>query len=141
VDRKGADTHPIVGGFDFPVGGHPEFLFPAALGVGRFAKIGIPAPELLAPFVGAIEVVCGTLVLLGGFTRAATVPLLAVIGTAIVTTKVPMLVKEGLWKALHESRTDWSMFLGLLFLLIAGAGPWSVDGRRRRAPDTEGRVD
>ena len=112
--------------------GIQKFLFPEALGVGRFIKIGIPAPEQLAPFVGAVEIVCGTLLLLGLFSRLAVMPLLAVIGTALVTTKVPMLLKDGFWKAAHESRTDWSMLLSLLFLLVAGAGPWSFDARRSR---------
>ena len=95
-------------------------------------KIGIPAPEQLAPFVGVVEIVCGALLLLGLFSRLAVMPLLAVIGTALVTTKVPVLLKDGFWKAAHESRTDWSMLLSLLFLLVAGAGPWSFDARRSR---------
>ena len=45
--------------------GIQKFLFPDALGVGRFAKIGIPAPEVLAPFVGVVEIVGGGLLLLG----------------------------------------------------------------------------
>ena len=106
-----------------------KFLFPDALGAGRFAKIGIPGPEVLGSFVGCVEIVCGGMILLGLLTRWAAVPLVAVIGTAIATTKIPMLIKEGFWKAAHESRTDWSMLLGLLFLIIAGAGPWSLDGR------------
>ena len=36
--------------------GIQKFLFPAELGVGRFTKIGLPAPELLAPFVGTFEI-------------------------------------------------------------------------------------
>lgn len=72
------------------------------------------------------------LLLLGLFTRLAAVPLLAFIGTAIVTTKVPMLLKEGFWKAAHESRTDWAMLLGLAFLVFSGSGPWSLDGLRSR---------
>jgi putative oxidoreductase len=28
---------------------------------------------------------------------------------------------------LHEARTDFSMLLGLIFLLVVGAGSWSVD--------------
>ena len=39
--------------------GVQKFLFPEALGVGRFSKIGIPAPEIMAPFVGVCETVCG----------------------------------------------------------------------------------
>jgi putative oxidoreductase len=33
----------------------------------------------------------------------------------------------------HEARTDWSMFLGGVFLLVVGAGKWSLDGRISRA--------
>ena len=32
--------------------GIQKFLFPAALGVGRFVKIGLPAPEVLAGLAG-----------------------------------------------------------------------------------------
>ncbi len=110
--------------------GIQKFLFPAALGVGRFATIGIPAPEVMAPFVGAVEVVCGFLLILGLLTRLAAVPLLIDILVAIATTKVPLLLKSGFWAAVHEARTDYCMLLGLIFLLIVGAGPWSVDGRR-----------
>lgn len=30
---------------------------------------------------------------------------------------------------LHEARTDFSMWLGLAYLLIVGAGAWSIDAR------------
>ena len=39
--------------------GIQKFLFSAALGVGRFEKIGIPFPAVAAPFVGVIEVTFG----------------------------------------------------------------------------------
>jgi putative oxidoreductase len=115
--------------------GVQKFLFPGALGVGRFARIGLPRPDLLAPFVGAAEVTCGLLVLLGLFTRLATLPLIATMVVAITTTKVPLLMAKGLWAAAHESRADWSMLLGSAYLLIVGAGAWSVDAllaRQRR---------
>jgi len=114
--------------------GVQKFLFADQLGVGRFAKIGLPAPYLLAPFVGGCEIVFGALVIVGCCTRLAAVPLLAVIGTAIVTTKLPMLAHDGFWKTVHEARTDYAMLLGLLFLLIAGGGGWSADANRRAPP-------
>ena len=117
----------ILVGWVFLSEGIQKFLFPAALGVGRFAKIGIPSPQALAPFVGAVEVGCGALVLLGLFTRWATVPLLINIGVALYTTKLPMLAKDGVWSALHEARTDLSMVFGLLFLLIVGGGSIALD--------------
>lgn len=107
--------------------GIQKFLFPDQLGAGRFLKIGLPMPELLGPFVGTFEIVCGSLVLVGLFTRLAVIPLLAIMGVALTTTKWPMLAEQGFWYMAHEARTDWSMTLGSLYLLIVGAGPGSVD--------------
>jgi len=121
----------ILVGWVFVSEGVQKFLFPAQLGVGRFEKIGIPSPQVMAPFVGAVEIIFGTLLLIGLFTRLAAIPLLAVISVAIVTTKIPMLAKAGLWSMLHEARTDFSMVLGLVFLLITGAGVLSLDARRK----------
>ncbi len=109
--------------------GIQKFLFADALGVGRFAKIGIPMPGASAPFVGVVEIVCGAMLLAGLFTRLASVLLLCDIAVAIASTKLPMLAQKGLWATLHEARTDWSMLVGLAFLLAAGAGPRSVDAR------------
>jgi putative oxidoreductase len=109
--------------------GIQKFLFPDQLGVGRFLKIGLPMPEVLGPFVGTFEIVCGSLVLLGLLTRLAVIPLLAIMAVALTTTKWPMLAAQGFWHMAHESRTDWSMTLGALFLLIVGAGAWSIDAR------------
>jgi putative oxidoreductase len=122
----------VLVGWVFLSEGIQKFLFPAALGVGRFAKIGIPAPQAMAPFVGGVETVFGALILLGLFTRLATIPLLITIIVALLTTKVPFLIKHGFWAALHEARTDVSMLLGLIFLLIVGAGSLSLDARFRR---------
>src|ERR1039457_5048020 len=51
--------------------GIQKFLYPVELGAGRFVKVGIPSPELMGPFVGVTEIVCGTLILLGLFIRLA----------------------------------------------------------------------
>ena len=56
--------------------GIQKFLFPAVMGAGRFARIGIPAPEVMGPFVGVAEIACGALLMLGLRTRLAAVPLL-----------------------------------------------------------------
>lgn len=124
----------ILVGWVFISEGIQKFLFPAALGVGRFAKIGIPLAQFSAPFVGFVEIICGALVILGLFTRLAAIPLLAIILTAITTTKIPELFHpgQGVWFMLHDARTDFSMLLGLLFLLIVGAGPLSMDAARTR---------
>lgn len=114
-------------GWVFVSEGIQKFLFPAALGWGRFQKIGLPDPHVLAPVVGVVEVGFGLLVLLGLFTRFAAIPLLAVIGVAIWKTKIPILHQQGVWAMLHEARTDFSMVLGLVFLLIVGAGSFAFD--------------
>ena len=123
----------LVVGAVFLSEGIQKFLFPQALGVGRFVKIGIPAPETMAPFVGVVEIVCGTLVLIRLATRLAAIPLIIDMMVAIATTKLPMLRTQGFWPMAHEARVDWSMILGSLFLLLVGAGPWSIDARLRDA--------
>ena len=111
--------------------GIQKFLFPATLGVGRFIKIGIPAPQFFAPFVGIVEILCGTLLIIGLFTRLTTIPLIIDISVAIITTKIPMLSAAGFWSMAHEARTDYCMLLGLVFLLLVGSGPFALDRRIR----------
>lgn len=107
--------------------GIQKFLFPEALGAGRFAKIGLPFPEFLASFTGTFEILCGALILIGFFTRLASIPLTIIMLVAISTTKMTILANQGFWAMLHESRTDWAMLLGCIFLLIKGAGYFSFD--------------
>lgn len=109
--------------------GIQKFVFPATLGVGRFEKIGIPAPAFFGPFVGVVEIVCGALLLGGLATRAAALPLVIDMVVAIATTKIPMLREKGFWAMAHEARTDFAMILGAAFLLWVGAGPWSCDAK------------
>jgi putative oxidoreductase len=113
-----------------------------SVGAGRFAAIGIPWPELMGPFVGSVEIACGALLVVGLLTRVAAVPLLGVMIVAIASTKVPILLGRGywifaaprgelagFWDMAHESRTDFAMLLGCVFLVIVGAGPLSFDAR------------
>jgi putative oxidoreductase len=130
--------------------GIQKFLDPAGLGAGRFARIGIPWPEVLGPIVGGFEVFCGALVLAGLLTRLAAVPLATIMVVAILSTKLPVLLGHGfwgftlrqlpsygVWAMAHEARADFAMLLGALFLLCVGAGPWAADRllRSRRPHD------
>jgi putative oxidoreductase len=54
----------------------------------NFASLGIPAPEILTPFVSGIEFVGGILLLVGLLTRFAAVPLMIVMVVAIVSAKL-----------------------------------------------------
>ena len=132
----------LIVGAVFLTEGIQKFLFPAEVGAGRFAKIGIPSPEVMGPFVGVVETVCGTLILLGLLTRMAAIPLIINMLVAILSTKIPILLGYGFWGfslrqlpyygfwgMAHEMRTDWAMLLGSIFLLIVGAGAWSLDDR------------
>jgi len=116
--------------------GIQKFLFPQALGTGRFIKIGIPAPEIFAPFVGVVEIAGGLLVLFGLLTRFAALALTINISVAIITTKIPMLFKDGIWPMLHESRVDFCMFFGCIFLLIVGGGLSSIDYKLSKKKST-----
>jgi len=117
-------------GLIFVTQGILKFLDPN-MGVLRFTRIGFAHPYFTAHFVGCFEIICGGLVLLGLWTRLASLPLLIIITTAIVTTKIPELSRpgQGVWYMISDARTDFAMLCGLLFLLLEGAGAWSLDAR------------
>lgn len=117
----------IMVGFVFLSEGIQKFLYPEIRGVGRFIKIGIPYPEFFGYFVPTFEILCGVLVLIGLYTRLASIPLIVIMLTAIISSKMPILLNEGFWEMAHAARTDWSMLLGSIFLLIVGAGYYSID--------------
>ena len=131
-----------------------KFVYPNQ-GVGRFAKLGFPAPELTATFVGTLEIVGGVALLAGLLTRLVAIPFVVEMIVAVLTTKVSLLLgtsplapppsppKVGPWAVLHEMRSEWAQGLTCAYLLIVGPGPWSLDaiwqrarsaGRVRRAP-------
>jgi len=139
----------MVGLVVFVPEGIQKLLFPAILGAGRFVRIGIPYPELMGPFVGAVEIVCGALIIVGLLTRLAAIPLIIIMIVALISTKLPILVghdvwlfhlqnlpRYGFWSAAHEARADLLMLLGCVYLLIEGGGAWSLDAlidRRNRS--------
>jgi uncharacterized membrane protein YphA (DoxX/SURF4 family) len=119
-----------------------KFAWPGELGAGRFAHIGFAAPQVLAPVVGVVvEIGAGAAVLANFYAGEAALCLLAVIVTAIVSTKVPILLGRplgpfavaknvshtGVMGFLHEARTD----LAMLFSLVAIAIDSGVRGRGR----------
>ena len=120
--------------------GIQKLAFPEILGAGRFEKIGIPFPDVMGPFVGFFEIVCGALIIIGLLTRLAAIPLIVIMIVAIVSTKIPIWLghdfwifhapkgaRYGFWGMLHEARPDFDMLLGSIYLLIEGAGAWSLD--------------
>lgn len=130
--------------------GLQKLIFPDMLGAGRFARIGIPYPDLMGPFVGVVELVCGALIIIGLFTRLAAIPLVIIMIVALVSTKLPVLLghdvgifhlsadikRLGFWSMMHEGRADLTMLLGALYLLIEGGGAWSFDAALASRPQS-----
>ena len=98
----------IVVGLIFLSEGIQKFIL-SGPGVDRFTKIGFSHPLFWAYFVGAFEIVCGVLILIGLYTRLAAIPLLIIMLVAFVTTKIPILTGKGFWAFAHEYRTDFAM--------------------------------
>jgi putative oxidoreductase len=126
----------IIVGLIFLSEGIQKYLFPELVGTGRFEKIGFADPAFWAYFTGTFEILCGSLILLGLLTRLASIPLFIIMMTAFVTTKWPILMDKGFWVMAHEYRTDFAMTMLLIYLLIYGAGKWSVDSKLFKVPNT-----
>jgi putative oxidoreductase len=77
--------------------GIQKLIFPQILGTGRFTRIGIPLPDVMGPFVGVVEIVCGALIIVGLLTRLAAIPLIITMIVAIVSTKIPILLGHEFW--------------------------------------------
>lgn len=132
-------------GLIFMSEGVQKFIFPESLGPGRFENIGFMIPDILACFVACVEITAGLMVILGLLTRIAALALAINMTVAILSTKIPILLghgywffhvrqlsRYGFWAMAHESRTDLAMLAGSLFLLVVGAGAWSLDNALNR---------
>lgn len=126
-----------------------KFVY-ANQGVGRFTKLGMPMPGVLAPAIAVLEIVGGLLLASGAGTRLISIPFIVEMVVAILSTKIGLyfgtspLPKpaappfSGWWAVLHESRSDYAQLLSCLFLLFSGPGPWSVDALLRRWTSSPG---
>jgi len=99
-----------------------------------FRSLGIPAPELQAPFVAGTELTCGTLLVLGLGTRFAAVPLICTLLVAIRTA---------IWQQLDDAldlfgREEYLLITLLVWLAIAGGGPISLDALVTRRLEGDG---
>jgi len=128
IENSGYQLIPrLIVGLVFLSEGIQKFLYPDIVGVGRFAKIGFENPEFLAYFVAVFEIISGSMVLIGLMTRLSAVPLLIIMFTALIYTKIPILTDQGFWYMAHTARTDFAMTMLLIFLLIYGPGKFSAD--------------
>ena len=128
-----------------------KFVY-ANQGIGRFTKLGMPLPGVLAPAIAILEIVGGLLLVSGAGTRLISIPFIVEMVVAILSTKIGLyfgtspLPKpaappfSGWWAVLHESRSDYAQLLSCLFLLFSGPGPWSVDALLQRWRNSPRRV-
>lgn len=125
-----------------------KFVFPNQ-GVGRFTKLGFPAPHFTASADAWLEIVGGLLLLTGLLTRLIAVPFIVEMIVAMASTKIPLYLgtsplplppvppQIGFWAVLHEIRSEYAQLLTCAFLLVVGPGRWSIDAllaRRRVRP-------
>jgi len=102
----------------------------------------------MAPFVAGLEIVGGLLLMTGLLTRFISIPFVIEMLVAMASTKISLYLGRsplplppapptvGIWAVLHEIRSDYAQLLSVLFLGIAGPGPWSLDAvlSRRSKP-------
>jgi uncharacterized membrane protein YphA (DoxX/SURF4 family) len=102
-------------------------LVVTVFGPAFFEGLGFTNPWFWTYFTGAFEISCGFLILCGFLTRLAAVPLLVIMITAFITTKLPLLSFKGFLAFSHEYSIDFSLTLQLILLIIYGGGRWSID--------------
>jgi putative oxidoreductase len=91
----------LIVGLIFISEGIQKYLFLQVFGPGFFQEIGFDHAYFWAYFTGGCEILSGIMILFGLFTRIASIPLLIVMVTAFITTKLPVLATKGFWSFLH----------------------------------------
>jgi putative oxidoreductase len=134
----------LMAGAVFVSEGFLKFVY-ANQGVGRFTKLGFPAPGATATAIALLEIVGGALLLSGLYTRLIAIVFSGEMLVAMLTTKISLYLgtsplappaappTTGAWAVLHESRSDWAQLLCCLFLALVGAGALSLDASLRAA--------
>jgi len=128
----------VMAGTVFLWEGVMKFVF-ANQGVGRFTKLGFPAPHFTATADAWLEIIGGILLIAGLLTRAIAIPFIVEMLVAMASTKIPMYLgtsplplppvppQVGFWAVLHEIRSEYAQLACCAFLLVVGPGPWSLD--------------
>jgi putative oxidoreductase len=123
----------LIVGSIFIIEGIMKYMYLEVYGPSFFNEIGFKYAFFWAYFTGAFEISCGSLILAGFLTRVASIPLLIIMITAFLRTKVSLLFDRGFWTFAHEYRIDFSLTILLVLLLYYGGGRWSVDSKFSRS--------
>jgi len=128
----------VMAGSVFLWEGVMKFVFPNQ-GVGRFTKLGFPAPHFLATGDAWLEIIGGTLLIVGLLTRPVAILFVIEMLVAIASTKIPLYLgtyplplppvppQIGFWAVLHEVRSEYAQLACSLFVVFVGPGPWSLE--------------
>lgn len=115
-----------------------KFVFPNQ-GVGRFTKLGFPAPHFLAIGDGSFEIIGGALLMLGLLTRPVAIMFVVEMVVAMLSTKIPLYLgtyplplppvppQVGFWAVLHEIRSEYAQLACSLFVFLVGPGQLSLE--------------
>jgi len=98
--------------------------------VEYFRTLGIPSPEIQAPFAATMELVCGLAVLVGLLTRLAAVPLIVIMIVALRTAFASQLAEaDGLleWLNVLFGLAEFLYIVLLVGLALGGPGALSAD--------------
>jgi len=111
-----------------------KFVY-ANQGVGRFTKLGFPAPYFTATADAWLEIVGGILIVSGLLTRLIVIPFIIEMLVAMASTKIPLYLgtsplplppvppQIGFWAVLHEIRSEYAQLASCAFLLLARTWP------------------
>jgi uncharacterized membrane protein YphA (DoxX/SURF4 family) len=133
----------VMAGTVFLWEGIMKFVFPNQ-GVGRFTKLGFPAPHFTAIAIATLEIVGGLLLTTGFLTRLISIPFVIQMIVAILSTKIPMFLgtsplplppvppQIGFWAVLHEVRSEYAQLATCAFLIVVGPGKASLDAWRAK---------
>ena len=108
-------------------------------GTGRFAKLGFPAPNLIATSTAWLEIIGGIFLIVGLLSRPVALLFVIEMLVAMLSTKIPLLRETyplalpssppqiGVWAVLHEIRSEYAQLVCSLFVFLSGPGRWSID--------------
>ncbi len=112
----------VMTGLLFAVHGYQKFAGGIGGVSGYFAKVAIPLPGVMAPFIATLELVGGVLLILGLATRV--VGLLFTAEMLVTTVWVKLLAGAG-W---NGSDLDRMLLVACLLLVLGGPGAAALDG-------------